>query len=129
MEKLTIKQKLLLRELKDNGLVKLEVSYSGGGDDGCVDSYSGYEVNEKGEERWSQDSIPQDFQNEFDDYVYDFISNNIEWDWINNDGGYGIVSIDLETGKMSINHSQRHIEEYHYDDIESELEKSLNGSS
>ena len=63
------------------------------------------------------------------DYLYDFISNNIEWDWINNDGGYGTITIDLETGKMTIDHSQRHVEDYHYDDIESELEKSLNGSS
>jgi hypothetical protein len=119
----------LLRELKDNGLVRLEVSYSGGGDDGCIDTFSGYEINEKGEEKWSPDSVPQKFQDEFDDYLYDFISNNIEWDWINNDGGYGVVTIDLETGKMTIDHSQRHIEEYYYDNIESELEKSLNGSS
>ena len=118
MEKLTIKQKLLLRELKDNGLVRLEVSYSGGGDDGCVDAYSGYEINEKGEERWSQDSVPTKFQNEFDDYIYDFISDNIEWDWINNEGGYGTVTIDLETGKLTIDHCQRHVEEYRYDDID-----------
>jgi len=111
----------LLRELKDNGLVKLEISYNGGGDDGCIDSFSGYELDEKGVERWSQDSISQKFQDEFDD--------NIEWDWINNDGGYGTITIDLETGKMTIDHSQRHVEEYYYDNIESELEKSLNGSS
>ena len=119
----------MLKELKDNGLVRLEVSYSGGGDDGCIDTYSGYEINEKGEEKWSQNSIPEKFQHEFDDYIYDFISDNIEWDWINNDGGYGIVDIDLETGKMIISHSQRHIEDYHYDSIESEIEKVLNGSS
>ena len=57
----------MLKELKDNGLVRLEVSYSGGGDDGCIDTYSGYEINEKGEERWSQNSIPTNFQNEFDE--------------------------------------------------------------
>ena len=119
----------MLRELKDNGLVRLEVSYSGGGDDGCIDTYSGYELDEKGVEKWSQDSVPGNFEQEFDDYLYTFISDNIEWDWINNDGGYGTITIDLETGKMTIDHSQRHIEDYHYDDIESELEKSLNGSS
>ena len=119
----------MLKELKDIGLVRLEISYSGGGDDGCIDSYGGYILDDSGKETWIQDSVPQKFQNEFDDYFYEFINENIEWDWINNDGGYGIVEIDLETGKMTIGHSQRHVEEYSYNDIESEIEKVLNGTS
>ena len=120
----------MLKQLRDQGLVKIEITYSGGGDDGCIDTYSGYEIDSKdGKEKWVQDSVPTKFQNEFDDYIYEFISDNIEWDWINNDGGYGTINIDLETGKLTIDHSQRHVEEYNYDPIESEIEKVLNGSS
>ena len=119
----------MLKELKDNGLVRLEVSYSGGGDDGCIDGYSGYEINEKGEERWSQDSVPTKFQNEFDDYIYDFISDNIEWDWINNDGGYGTMMIDCteDPWQVSINHTQRVTEDHYYDGIDFDI-KDKNGS-
>ena len=129
MEGLTIKQKLLLRELKDQGLVKVEITYSGGGDDGCLDTFSGYKINAKGKEEWIQDSVPIYFQEEFDEYIYDFINDNIEWDWINNEGGYGTINIDVHTGKVSIDHSQRIVEDYNYDPVESEIEKVLNGSS
>ena len=114
MENLTIKQKLKLRELKDLGIVRVQVHYSGGGDDGCIDSTDAYILNEKGQEKWDRDIVPDDFLAMFEEALYNFISRNVEWDWVNNDGGYGTLEINVDTGELTIHHSQRHTENYEY---------------
>jgi hypothetical protein len=136
MKNLTIRQKLELKKLKDKNLTKITVSYSGGGDDGCIDDYTAYHLNDEGEEVY----IPHDqisllsFSDTMEDYVYELLSQTIDWDWVNNDGGYGELNIDLENESVSINHSQRVIEEYFYSDENKtslkELSKQIkNGSS
>lgn len=114
MENLTIKQKLKLRELKDLGIVRVQVHYSGGGDDGCIDSTDAYILDEKGEEKWDRDIVPDDFLGMFEEALYHFISRNVEWDWVNNDGGYGSLEINVDTGELTIHHTQRHTENYEY---------------
>jgi hypothetical protein len=115
MEKLTIKQKLSLRRLKDNGIVKVEIHYSGGGDDGCIDNADGYVLDENGKETWKRNCVPDEFLNTFDELFYELLNDDIEWDWVNNDGGYGYIELVVDTGQMAIRHTQRHTEEYSYD--------------
>ena len=114
MENLTIKQKLKLRELKDLGIIRVQVHYSGGGDDGCIDSTDAYILDEKGNEKWDRDIVPDDFLGMFEEALYNFISRNVEWDWVNNDGGYGSLEINVDTGELTIHHTQRHTENYEY---------------
>ena len=136
MENLTIRQKLELKKLRDKNLTKITVSYSGGGDDGCIDDYTAFHLNDKGEEVY----IPYDkidltsFQDAMEDYIYSLLSNTIEWDWINNSGGYGELNINLEEESVSIDHNQNVTEEYYYTDEKSitlkELSKQIeNGTS
>jgi hypothetical protein len=122
MDNLTIKQKLELRKLKDLNVSKIEISYSGGGDDGCIDNYAIYTIDSKGEEKYNRDIEISSFANAFEDYIYELLSNVIEWDWVNNEGGYGELVIDIEKQDVDIYHNQRHIEEYHYDDSRKSLE-------
>jgi len=122
MDNLTIKQKLELRKLKDLNVSKIEISYSGGGDDGCIDHYEVYTINSKGEERYNKDIEISSFTNAFEDYIYELLSTVIEWDWVNNEGGYGDLVIDIEGQDIEINHNQRHIEQYHYDNSRKSLE-------
>ena len=115
MENLTIKQKLKLRELKDLGIVRVEVHYSGGGDDGCIDSTDAYILDKNGKEKWDKhQTMPVDFLNIFEEVFYNYISKNVEWDWVNNDGGYGSLEINVDTGELTIHHTQRHTENYEY---------------
>ena len=114
MENLTIKQKLKLRELKDLGIVKVQVHYSGGGDDGCIDNTDAYILDKNGKEIWDRDIVPDDFLGVFEEALYNFISRNVEWDWVNNDGGYGSLEINVDTGELTIHHTQRHTENYEY---------------
>ena len=125
MENLTIKQKLKLRELKDLGIVKVQVHYSGGGDDGCIDNTDAYILDENGKEKWDGDIVPDDFLGIFEEVLYNFISRNVEWDWGNNDGGYGSLEINVDTGDLTIHHTQRHTEDYEYPVKENPFTKVL----
>lgn len=125
MENLTIKQKLKLRELKDLGIVKVQVHYSGGGDDGCIDNTDAYILDENGKEKWDGDIVPDDFLGIFEEVLYNFISRNVEWDWVNNDGGYGSLEINVDTGDLTIHHTQRHTEDYEYPVKENPFTKVL----
>lgn len=134
MENLTIKQKLELKKLRDLNVSKLEISYSGGGDDGCIDNWGVFRIWPDGKEEWDSDIIIDSFIKAFEDYVYDLLSNVIEWDWVNNEGGYGCLTLNVEDEEVKIDHTQRHTEEYHYSENQSQLLKNLskeikNGSS
>ena len=122
MENLTIKQKLELKKLRDLNVSKIEISYSGGGDDGCIDHYQVYTINSEGKEKYNSSISVSSFADAFDDYIYELLSNVIEWDWVNNEGGYGELVIDIEKQNVEINHNQRHVEEYHYDNSRKSLE-------
>jgi hypothetical protein len=125
MEKLTIKQKLELKKLRDLNVSKLEISYSGGGDDGCIDNWAVYTIGSNGKEKWNGDIIINSFAEEFEDYVYNLLSDVIEWDWVNNEGGYGSLIFDIENQEVKIDHSQRHVEEYHYSESQSQSLKNF----
>ncbi len=125
MEKLTIKQKLELKKLRDLNVSKLEISYSGGGDDGCIDNWAVYTIGPNGKEEWNGDIIINSFAEAFEDYVYNLLSDVIEWDWVNNEGGYGSLIFDIENQEVKINHSQRHVEEYHYSESQNQSLKNF----
>ena len=109
-EKLTIKQKLELKKLKDHNVSYFEVQYSGGGDDGCLDDVEFFDVNGKPIKTLDEGK----FMSEMDDYIYELIGNQVHYDWINNEGGYGCLTVNLDNIRAHINHSQRVIENYDY---------------
>jgi len=111
-----LKRNLAVQVIKDHNIAKIEVDYSGGGDDGCIDDVRYEDHNEN-----KIDILMKpDVSAEWDDLIYNMISENIEWDWINNEGGYGQMMIDCTKTpwKVTINHSQRVLEDHYYDDIE-----------
>ena len=115
-----LKRNLAVQVIKDHNIAKIEVDYSGGGDDGCIDEVNFTDHNEK--------AVTYPFNKEvestFDDLLYDMLNNNVEWDWINNDGGYGEMIIDctLDPWKIKINHTQRITEDHRYDNIDFDTE-------
>jgi hypothetical protein len=111
-----LKRNIAVQVIKDHNIAKIEVDYSGGGDDGCIDDvrYEDIDGNK------IDILMEPDVSAEWDDLIYNMISENIEWDWINNEGGYGQMMIDCTKTpwKVTINHSQRVLEDHYYDDIE-----------
>ena len=111
-----LKRNLAVQVIKDHNIANIEVTYSGGGDDGCIDEVIFEDINENTIDVKMENEV----EREWDDLLYDMISNNVEWDWINNDGGYGTMNIDCTQNpwKVSIDHSQRVTEPHQYHDIE-----------
>ena len=111
-----LKRNLAVQVIKDHNIATIEVDYSGGGDDGCIDDVRYEDIDEN-----KIDILMEpDVSAEWDDLLYNMLSENIEWDWINNDGGYGQMIIDCTKTPwdVTINHSQRVLEDHYYDDIE-----------
>ena len=111
-----LKRNLAVQVIKDHNIAKIEVDYSGGGDDGCLDETRYEDINGNNIDV----KIEGEVEAEWDDLLYNMLSENIEWDWINNEGGYGQMIIDCTKTpwKVKINHSQRICEDHYYDDID-----------
>ena len=107
--------------IKDHNITTIEVIYTGGGDDGCIDEVNFTDHNEEAVTY----PFNKEIESTFDDLLYDILNDNIEWDWINNDGGYGEMIIDctLDPWKIKINHTQRITEDHFYDNIDFDIEK------
>ena len=117
-----LKRNLAVQVIKDHNIASIEVDYSGGGDDGCIDDVRFEDHNENKIDVFMEPEV----SSEWDDLLYDMLSNNIEWDWINNDGGYGQMIIDCTKSpwKVKINHVQRTNEDHYYDcDFDTEDKK------
>jgi hypothetical protein len=110
-----LKKNLAVQVIKDHNISKIEINYNGGGDDGCIDEVRFEDHNENSIDVKMESEI----ESEWDNLLYDMVSNNVEWDWINNDGGYGIMTIDCtkDPWKIKIDHTQRVTEDHYYDDI------------
>ena len=122
MEKLNLKQKLELKKLRDHNVAKVEVNYSGGGDDGMIDDMDFYDMDGNNIDNINIDDC-------LEEYFYSYICRHVQWDWINNDGGYGALTIDLTTNELDINHTQRHSEYYHYSPDKTKILEAINGTS
>ena len=121
MEELNLKQKIELKRIKDYDIARIDVEYSGGGDDGMIDNIDYFDINDE--------VINFDIKECLIEYFYSYICKNIEWDWINNDGGYGTLIIDISKNEIDINHYQRHTESYEYSPDCNKIFKVLNGAS
>ena len=115
-----LKRNLSVQVIKDHNITTIEVIYSGGGDDGCIDEVNFTDHNEEAVTY----PFNKEVQSVFDDLLYDILSDNIEWDWINNDGGSGFMYIDCTKNPWNVNidHSQSIREDYHYSDIDFDTE-------
>ena len=111
-----LKRNLAVQVIKDHNIAKIEVDYSGGGDDGCLDEVRYEDINSNEVDVKLDGAV----EAEWDDLLYDTLSHHIEWDWINNDGGYGQMIIDCTQTpwKVNINHTQRVCEDHYYDNID-----------
>ena len=108
----------LLSILKDNNVQKIHVHYDGGGDDGMI-----HDIEFKDHDNKNKDIIfEEDAENlafnkltdDLEEYLYRKISNTVDWDWVNNEGGYGYLSLDINDLKINIAHKQRVVEDYDY---------------
>ena len=129
--KLNLEQKIQLKKLKDYNVKLVEIHYDGGGDDGMINDVVYYDDNDIGHRGCPLKKNKVNKSDKLDNYYYQILCDNIDWDWVNNEGGFGHMVIDLLTEEVTIFHSQRHVEYYEYK-VENESKKMfkiINGTS
>jgi hypothetical protein len=83
----------ICERLQRLGVVKVEVGYSGGGDDGAVDDLLFLPEGT---------TLPSDLEDAVADWVTDFLPPG----WANDEGGQGTVVIDVVASVARFNHGQ-----------------------
>ena len=102
----------VILELKDLGVDRVEINYSGSGDSGDIDDVTYY--NKAGEVVEIEEEH-EEVHEKVKDYAL-ILLNDIE-DWWNNDGGYGVLNMFISQNTYSI---ENHIyitetEDYHHE--------------
>jgi hypothetical protein len=121
MAKLSKKILPLLVKLKDKGVTQINVDFSGSGDSGDIDDVY---LHVNGEElAWQIDEkrnyISDEQEDQLRNEMYEFINSAIEGrDWVNNDGGFGNVTIYLNSMTANVDYNERTIKGYSWSDIE-----------
>lgn len=104
--------------LKDLGVKRIEITFSGSGDSGDIDDITYYdsEVRDLTSIVISTTKFKSEngIDNELRDLAYTLISEKVDTvgDWVNNEGGFGFINIDVEEKTYDLNYSQNTTEEH-----------------
>ena len=97
----------LFAALKDAGVTNVNIRYDGGGDSGQVEDveYEGTNLDHT--------SLNDKFEGDLQDLATHILEQHYDYDWYNNDGGYGNIRINLEedTPEITIDGYVRSIED------------------
>ena len=101
----------LIGKLKDQGIAKVQANFDGQGDDGEIHEILFYDIND--------DYLVYALCRTLEDFIYDKIDELVSdcgGDWVNNDGGYGSLEIDVQNRTIYGHYNQRTIDEYSWED-------------
>ena len=103
-----VNQKLNLLKLKDKGVSEILIEFSGGGDSGDVDNVSFKDFNGN---YVNQDSTTVTV---FEDLAWKLIADKVDTvgDWVNNEGGWGEITINVVNSDYDLNYYQRTTEDF-----------------
>lgn len=113
---------LILTNLKDLGIQRVNIEFSGSGDSGDIDEVHFYTINDLDV---TSDVIYEfsnkseiDIDNQIRDFGWEIINNKVDTvgDWVNNEGGFGSIIIDVESQTYDLNYSQRTTEDFDWSD-------------
>jgi hypothetical protein len=103
-----IKDIALITKLKDIGVAKVTVMFDGSGDDGDIQWIEYYNEDEK-----AVDGLSSEDEGKLSDICYTMIDNKVHTvgDWVNNEGGYGYLYIDVIKLTSYVEYYQRTVQE------------------
>jgi hypothetical protein len=97
----------LFAALEVAGIHRVEVEFNGSGDDGCIDSVTAYDANEK------EIPIPQtlqpaegEYQGAIESVCDDYLGETHDG-WEINDGAYGTFTFEVVEKKITLDFNQR----------------------
>lgn len=113
--KKNLKRALTLMNCKHLGVVEISIEFSGSGDSGDIDDV--YFKTEKDSYQYI-DMPDNKSENIIRSFAWDIIASKVDTvgDWVNNEGGYGYITIDVENNTYNLDYSQRTVEEYDWSD-------------
>ena len=100
----------LIGKLKDHGVAKVIANFDGQGDSGEVYDIEFYDIYEN--------HIDYNTCATLEDFIYDKIEQLVGsygGDWVNNDGGYGQLNIDVKDKIIDGHYNQRTVDGYSWD--------------
>lgn len=112
--KVKLQRVLSLLKAQDRGIRTIQIEFSGSGDSGDIDEvdFLNYEDNSV--------TLPESIISVevFTDLAWEIISDKVDsvGDWVNNEGGFGNIIIDVEKKSYDLNYSQRTTEDYDWSD-------------
>jgi hypothetical protein len=93
----------ILPTLLKHWVASVEAAYSGYGDSGAID---GLQFRDSAGQRVDRESLPRNVIEELENCVYSFLPAGFEI----NDGGQGTLTLDVATGRASIQHQENYTE-------------------
>ena len=113
--KKNLKRALTLMNCKHLGVVEISIEFSGSGDSGDIDDV--YFKTEKDSYQYI-DMPDNKSENIIRSFAWDIIASKVDTvgDWVNSEGGYGYITIDVENNTYNLDYSQRTVEEYDWSD-------------
>jgi len=93
----------VLTQLKNEGYTGVSISFDGAGDSGSITGAKAFTGDFILEDRYHNDFWEYEPQitEDLKDLGYDILSES-DYDWYNNDGGYGSIHISLLTGEVHL---------------------------
>lgn len=116
--KLKFQRILTLKAIKDKSIETIEITFSGGGDDGDIDDVNFIKngmhyANLNADEKKNEDIIKI-----ITDWGWNIIEETADTagDWVNNQGGYGEIIIDVFNKTYNVNYHQYTTEDFNWTD-------------
>lgn len=112
-----LKIKMLFIHLEEKGIVKIEIKFDGSGDSGSIDDEPEFYTEGINGELIKVDlALARKYDTEDDigdqliDLGYHILDKYYGYDWYNNDGGYGVININVKEKSWYIEGFQRYID-------------------
>ena len=91
----------IIPRLAQHRVTNVEVAYSGYGDSGAID---GVQFRDPAGQRVERTSLPVDVIEQMENVLYELLPAGFEI----NDGGQGTVTLDVQTGKITLAHQENY---------------------
>jgi hypothetical protein len=93
----------ILPALRSHRVANIEAAYSGYGDSGAID---GIQYRDEAGVRVDRTTLPTEIIEGLENAIYEFLPSGFE----NNEGGQGTLTLDVQTGKITLAHQENYTE-------------------
>lgn len=99
--------KMLFASLAEKGIVEIHIGFDGSGDSGSIDDDITCYVENSDSEQIPAENISDEVKNNLSDLGYHILYTYYNYDWYNNEGGYGTIHISIKNQDWDIEGYQR----------------------